>query len=490
MTHPVDINFQDPQGNTALHLAVYLNSLDKVPAALTTQAQIKLVLRLGGSTAAQNHKGQTPLMVATKWKSLEVFNLLMQSASKQALNLVDANRNSLGHYVCRHNLKEYLLCLHGSDIDMAVRNKYGLLPFELCTDPETHAIFSKLSQAPDHPVFGRRVMRDGKLLLTSRFDRVRNILQSQRDYRERVKQAQDYGEKVASSRQAAQATDPRENKSERAPINPASAPQKAPTERARDRHVPGEFLDADFEFAFPFVADFLKHCNEFKSFQFERPIGIGGFGEVWRVLNTRTQRKLAVKVINIKSKVSRKTLRNLARVERDIMSGLDHPFICKCLYSFKSQKRFYLFMEFCPYRDLGFLSRVVLNGFKSRMVRLFLAELVLAVGHLHANSIIHRDIKTQNVLMDRAGHVKLTGRPTNRRLRSGQEERAHASAHAMRHARLQLPRNGPQAPVQPDHRLVLAGHHRLRADGRQAALRQSQQRRAQAAHSERRHPLR
>jgi serine/threonine protein kinase len=176
-----------------------------------------------------------------------------------------------------------------------------------------------------------------------------------------------------------------------------------------NKNIPSQFLNNDFEFEFEYLSGFLKHCNDFKSFLFEKPIGLGGFGEVWRVFNKRTRKRLAVKVINIKSKVRPEVLKKLVKIERNIMSQIDHPFICKCLYSFKSEKRFYLFMEYCPYKDLGFLCRTVLKGFGSRVVKLFLAEIVLAIGHLHANNIMHRDIKTENVLMDSTGHTKLTG---------------------------------------------------------------------------------
>lgn len=382
---------------------------------------------------SQNEKGQTPLMVATKWKNLEVFHLLLKHSSADTLNLRDVNLHSLAHYVCQKNLREFLLCLYGTEVDMTVRDKYGLLPFELCNDSHTHSMFPEFSSFDNHPLFGGRVVRGGKLQLASRFDNVRDALERTNDYRHRVRRALEMSRR---SKDTTLSTDISRN-------GPKSFKLEEPEILLHEskNEYPGEFLADEFDFDFPFVAEHLKHCNEFKSFKFQKPIGVGGFGEVWRVLNRNTQQTLAAKVINLKCKVRPKTLRNLVRIERDIMQDLDHPFVVKCLYSFKSQRRFYLFMEYCPFRDLGFLSRIVLHGFQPRMVKLFLAEIVLAIGHLHANGIIHRDLKTENVLVDATGHTKLTGTVTlqsKSRLWLGKKKPQNGRQDSLRHTGLQF----------------------------------------------------
>jgi len=64
-------------------------------------------------------------------------------------------------------------------------------------------------------------------------------------------------------------------------------------------------------------------------------------------------------------------------------------------------------MEYIPGGDLmGLLIR--LGVFDERLSQFFVAELVLAIDSVHRMGFIHRDIKPDNVLIDRRGHIKLT----------------------------------------------------------------------------------
>lgn len=45
---------------------------------------------------------------------------------------------------------------------------------------------------------------------------------------------------------------------------------------------------------------------------------------------------------------------------------------------------------------------------EQEQVRIYAAEMVLAIEHLHRLNVIHRDLKPENVLLDREGHLRLT----------------------------------------------------------------------------------
>ena len=46
--------------------------------------------------------------------------------------------------------------------------------------------------------------------------------------------------------------------------------------------------------------------------------------------------------------------------------------------------------------------------FEESVAKFYLAQIVLAVEHLHQYDIIHRDLKPENIVLDQEGHIKLT----------------------------------------------------------------------------------
>ncbi|XP_069866444.1 ribosomal protein S6 kinase alpha-2 isoform X5 [Dipodomys merriami] len=96
-----------------------------------------------------------------------------------------------------------------------------------------------------------------------------------------------------------------------------------------------------------------------------------------------------------------------SKMERDILAEVNHPFIVKLHYAFQTEGKLYLILDFLRGGDLFTrLSKEVM--FTEEDVKFYLAELALALDHLHSLGIIYRDLKPENILLDEEGHIKIT----------------------------------------------------------------------------------
>ncbi|KAG8379025.1 hypothetical protein BUALT_Bualt07G0045300 [Buddleja alternifolia] len=95
------------------------------------------------------------------------------------------------------------------------------------------------------------------------------------------------------------------------------------------------------------------------------------------------------------------------RAERDILTKVVHPFIVPLRYSFQTKSKLYLILDFINGGHLFY--HLYRQGiFSEDQARVYTAEIVSAVSHLHKSGIVHRDLKPENILMDADGHVMLT----------------------------------------------------------------------------------
>lgn len=89
------------------------------------------------------------------------------------------------------------------------------------------------------------------------------------------------------------------------------------------------------------------------------------------------------------------------------MKRLKHPFIVKLFYAFQSPKHLYIVLEYCPGKDLN-CHLDTCERFPENVAKFLIAEVILAIEYLHDKDIIYRDLKPNNILMDKNGHVKIT----------------------------------------------------------------------------------
>ena len=135
-------------------------------------------------------------------------------------------------------------------------------------------------------------------------------------------------------------------------------------------------------------------------------IGRGAFGEVHVCREIKTGNIYAIKKMK-KEILTQKNQVMHIRSEQLIMSKIKSPWIVDLKASFQEDDYLYLVMEFLPGGD--FMSYLIKKDILTEdEAKFYTAELILAVDSIHKLDCIHRDIKPDNILIDKNGHIKLS----------------------------------------------------------------------------------
>lgn len=135
-------------------------------------------------------------------------------------------------------------------------------------------------------------------------------------------------------------------------------------------------------------------------------LGLGSFGRVMKVREKRTGQILAMKVLDKAQIVANKMVTH-TQAEKSILADIDHPFIVKIHYAFQTKKHLVLVLDFLCGGELFFhLQRN--KRFSESRARFYAAEIGTALEYIHSKNIIYRDLKPENLVLDRFGHVTLT----------------------------------------------------------------------------------
>ncbi|KAM5209777.1 myotonin-protein kinase isoform 1-T1 [Hipposideros larvatus] len=166
-----------------------------------------------------------------------------------------------------------------------------------------------------------------------------------------------------------------------------------------------------------YVADFLQWVEPIatrlkevrlqrEDFEILKVIGRGAFSEVAVVKMKQTSQVYAMKIMNKWDMLKRGEV-SCFREERDVLVNGDRRWITQLHFAFQDENYLYLVMEYYVGGDLLTLLSKFGERIPAEMARFYLAEIVMAIDSVHRLGYVHRDIKPDNILLDRCGHIRL-----------------------------------------------------------------------------------
>lgn len=133
-------------------------------------------------------------------------------------------------------------------------------------------------------------------------------------------------------------------------------------------------------------------------YRVKRYLGGGAFGKVYLADDLAHNREVAIKRIN------KERHAYLAHHEINALRRVDHPNIIKLFDVVEDERCISMVMEFA---QCGDIYDYVARGMREDVARMYFRQLVDALEHLHQNGICHRDLKLENILLDRSYQLKM-----------------------------------------------------------------------------------
>jgi serine/threonine-protein kinase len=139
------------------------------------------------------------------------------------------------------------------------------------------------------------------------------------------------------------------------------------------------------------------------SYRIEAPIARSGMASIYRAIDTRDNRIVALKIPHPDMEADPILFDRFQR-EAGIGEKLDHPKVMR-VFGGEKRTRIYMVMEWCE----GRLLRQILDEGPlphDRAIRIAI-EVLDALDYIHANGVVHRDLKPENIMVDADDNIKL-----------------------------------------------------------------------------------
>lgn len=151
----------------------------------------------------------------------------------------------------------------------------------------------------------------------------------------------------------------------------------------------------------PHLSDYLKPEDPHRLYTIQHQTGQGGFGSVYKATAKNGRGKVAIKELKLQSK---KDVHSAA-LELKILAKMKHPNIVKLISAHKVGEKVLIITEFMEGGTLG--DAIKAMKFTEKEISYVVGQLVIALQFLHSNSILYRDLKSNNIMLSVGGDVKL-----------------------------------------------------------------------------------
>ncbi|WKY15942.1 hypothetical protein Q1695_000986 [Nippostrongylus brasiliensis] len=142
-------------------------------------------------------------------------------------------------------------------------------------------------------------------------------------------------------------------------------------------------------------------------FDFLTTIGKGSFGRVFQVRHRESGKIYAMKVLS-KEHIRKKNEVKHVMAELSVLkANFYHPFLVSLHFSFQNKDKLYFVVDHLNGGEL-FSHLQKDKTFSESRSRFYAAQIASAIGYLHENNIIYRDLKPENLLLDKHGYLVLT----------------------------------------------------------------------------------
>ncbi|XP_042904976.1 cAMP-dependent protein kinase catalytic subunit 3 isoform X2 [Parasteatoda tepidariorum] len=143
-----------------------------------------------------------------------------------------------------------------------------------------------------------------------------------------------------------------------------------------------------------------------EDFELLKTIGTGSFGRVVLCRRKKNNKYFAMKILEIADVIQLKQSEHVKN-EKSLLVQVQHPFIIELLWTHHDETCLYMLFEYACGGELFTYLRNA-GRFSCTTSMFYAAEIVLALDYLHKLCIAYRDLKPENLLLDRDGHLKIT----------------------------------------------------------------------------------